>query len=103
MSAVHAASAACRAGSPPEIAPSDAPTSSEIAEVMVTARLPRAAEQPEHEAAEQARVQTGLGRQARERGVADRRRQEVGRQRQAGRDVRDQPRSVVSRQPDTRR
>ncbi len=35
ISAAHAASAAWRAGSPPDISPSVAPTSSEIADVMV--------------------------------------------------------------------
>src|SRR5439155_25735568 len=37
ISAVHAASVACRAGSPPEISASDAPIRSEIADVTVTA------------------------------------------------------------------
>ena len=64
--------------------------------------LPGAAEQPEHEPAEQARVETRLWRQAGERGVADRRRQQIRRERDAGHDVPAKPRPVVRRQPGAR-
>ena len=47
----------------------------------------RAAEEPEHEPREEAGVEAGLGREARERGVTDAGRQQVGREHEARHDV----------------
>ena len=57
--------------------------------------VPRTAEQPEDQPAKQARVESRLGRQVGQRGVAQPGRQEIGRQRDAGDDVTPQPGLVV--------
>ena len=62
-------------------------------------RVRRAAEQPEDEAGEEAGVEPRFGRQAGQRRVADARGQQVGGERQAGDDVRPQPRRLVAGQP----
>ena len=95
----RSASVAWRAGSPPDISPSAAPISSENRRGDADGGLSGAAEQPEHEPAEQARVETCLWRQVGERRVADPRRQQIRRERDAGHDVAAQPRPVVRRQP----
>ena len=55
-----------------------------------------AAEQPEHQAGEQAGVEARLGRQPGERRVADAGRQQIGGEREAGDEIRPQPGRVVS-------
>ena len=62
-------------------------------------RVPRAAEQPEDQPGEQARVQPRLRRQVGQRRVADARRQQVRRQRDAGDEVAAQPAALVRPQP----
>ena len=54
-------------------------------------RVPRTAEQPEDQPAKQARVESRLGRQVGQRGVAQAGRQQVGGERDAGDDVAPQP------------
>ena len=95
--AVPAASALNRVVSPPAIPPNDAPTSSEMAEVTVMAVCRELQKQPEDQAAKQARVESRLGRQVGQRGVAEPGGQEICRQRDAGDDVTPQPGLVVMR------
>ena len=54
-------------------------------------RVPRTAEQPEDQPAKQARVESRLGRQVGQRGVAQAGRQQVGGERDAGDDITPQP------------
>ena len=62
-------------------------------------RVPRTAEQPEDQPAKQAGVESRLGRQIGQRGVAQAGGQQIGRERDAGDDVAAQPCLVVGAQP----
>src|SRR5204863_8229550 len=64
--------------------------------------LPGAAEQPEGEPAKQTSVQTRLRWKTCERRITDCRRQQIGGERDAGRDVGAKPRPVVRGQPRAR-
>ena len=66
-------------------------------------RLLRAAEDPEDEPRKQAGVQPRLGRESRQRGIADARGQQVRGQREAGHEIRPQPLGPILAHPPQRR
>ena len=85
--AVAAASAPKRPGSPPASGASEEPTSSEIAEVTVTAVCRELVNIQKTRPGEDARIKPGLRREPGQRCIADARGNQIGRERDARHDI----------------